>query len=127
MTHRRQWQILGIAHEATPPHATLNYGANATYSLLYNLYADRLLNLGLVPQSVYNMQSNYYPQVQLPYGIFLPHLPPRSKPRHPFTNHSTSPQACPSTPATPTPNWTGRCSAPPSPKKPQGRISSTKS
>lgn len=27
-----QWQRLGIAHDAHPPHATLSYGANETYS-----------------------------------------------------------------------------------------------
>ena len=69
LTRHREWQILGIAHDETPPHTTLNYGSNATYSLLYNLYSDKLLNLGLVPQSVYTMQSNYYPQVQLPNGV----------------------------------------------------------
>ena len=26
-----QWQDLGIAHDANPPHTTLNYGANDTH------------------------------------------------------------------------------------------------
>ena len=86
-----QWQTLGIAHDANPPHTTLNYGANDTYSkpflhnhlyvrnapndcltdLLYNLYGDKELNLGLVPQSVYDMQSAFYPTVAGQYGVPL--------------------------------------------------------
>lgn len=38
-----QWQNLGVAHDASPPHTTLAYGANDTHGLLYNLYADREL------------------------------------------------------------------------------------
>lgn len=30
-----QWQTLGIAHDASPPHTTLNYGANDTYGKPY--------------------------------------------------------------------------------------------
>ncbi|CZR55322.1 probable glutaminase GtaA [Phialocephala subalpina] len=66
-----QWQTLGIAHDATPPHTTLAYGMNDTHGLLYNLYGDKLLNLGLVPQSVYDMQSAFYPTVNDEYGVPL--------------------------------------------------------
>jgi hypothetical protein len=66
-----EWQVLGIAHDASPPHTTLNYGQNATHGLLYNLYGDALLNLGLVPQSVYDMQSTFYPTVADEYGVPL--------------------------------------------------------
>lgn len=83
-----RWQILGIAHNANPPHATLAYGSNNSHGmfslnpyqklyanslagLLYNLYADRELGLNLVPQSVYDMQSTFYPTVQLEYGVPL--------------------------------------------------------
>lgn len=38
---------------------------------MYNLYADAELGLGLVPQSVYDMQSNFYPTVALEYGVPL--------------------------------------------------------
>ena len=38
-----QWQNLGIAHDATPPHTTLSYGMNDTHGLLYNLFGDREL------------------------------------------------------------------------------------
>jgi len=66
-----QWQSLGIAHDANPPHTTLAYGQNNTHGLLYNLYADRELGLNLVPQSVYDMQSNFYPTVNEKYGVPL--------------------------------------------------------
>ena len=66
-----QWQVLGIAHDAHPPHTTLNYGANGTHGLLYNLYGDALLGLDLVPQSVYDMQSEFYPTVADEYGVPL--------------------------------------------------------
>jgi hypothetical protein len=39
--------------------------------LLYNLYADRQLGLGLVPQSVYDMQDKFYPTVKEKYGVPL--------------------------------------------------------
>lgn len=66
-----QWQGLGIAHDAVPPHATLAYGMNATHGLLYNLFGDRELGLGLVPQAVYDMQSAFYPTVLNTYGVPL--------------------------------------------------------
>ncbi len=67
----KQWQVLGIAINANPPHTTLSYGINNTYGLLYNLFADRELGLSLVPQSVYNMQSNFYQTVNERYGVPL--------------------------------------------------------
>ena len=42
-----------------------------TSGLLYNLYADRLLGLNLVPQSIYDMQSAFYPTVAQTYGVPL--------------------------------------------------------
>ncbi|CZT46899.1 probable glutaminase GtaA [Rhynchosporium secalis] len=66
-----KWQGLGIAHDTNPPHTTLSYGMNDTHGLLYNLYADRLLDLNLVPQSVYDMQSTFYPTVKEKYGVPL--------------------------------------------------------
>ena len=66
-----QWQNLGVAHDATPPHTTLNYGANDTHGLLYNLYSDRELALNLVPQSIYDMQSAFYPTISNKYGVPL--------------------------------------------------------
>ncbi|KAI2624087.1 glutaminase GtaA [Xylaria nigripes] len=68
-----QWQDLGINHAANPPHSTLSYGDGASHGLLYNLYANSLLgfNYDFVPQSVYDMQSNFYPTVALKYCVPL--------------------------------------------------------
>ena len=38
---------------------------------LYNLYGDKELGLNLVPASVYDMQSNFYPTVNRRYGVPL--------------------------------------------------------
>jgi len=68
------WMDLAIAETSdnfTRPHTTLSYGNNDTYSLLYNLYADRELGLNLVPQEVYDMQSEFYPEVFENYGVPL--------------------------------------------------------
>lgn len=39
--------------------------------LLYNLFGDRELGLNLVPQSVYDMQSAFYPTIEEQYGVAL--------------------------------------------------------
>ena len=57
--------------DADPPHTTLAYGMNDTHGLLYNIYGDRELGLDLVPQSVYDMQSNFYPTIEEQYGVAL--------------------------------------------------------
>ena len=44
---------------------------NGTHGLLYNLYGDKLLKLNFVPQSVYDMQSAFYPTVEQKYGVPL--------------------------------------------------------
>jgi hypothetical protein len=64
-----KWQTLGFALDASPPHATLSYGQNASWGLLYNLFMDRELGLGLVPQSVYDIQDAWYPTVFEKYGV----------------------------------------------------------
>lgn len=66
-----QWQDLAIASDATPPHSTLSYAANDTHGVLYNLYGDKELSLNLVPQSVYDIQSAFYPTVVEQYGVPL--------------------------------------------------------
>ncbi|KAI0164391.1 glutaminase A [Hypoxylon sp. FL1284] len=70
-----QWQDLGINRGADPPHTTLSYNEPDSHGLLYNLYADALLGYHtgdqFVPQSVYDMQSAFYPDQALPYGVPL--------------------------------------------------------
>lgn len=54
--------------------------------LLYNLFADQELGLNLVPQSVYEMQSQFYPTVGNNYGVPLDtrHSLTKSRSRWPF-------------------------------------------
>lgn len=84
-----QWQDLAISKNANPPRTTLSYGDTASHGkfsclfpvyqalltisagLLYNLFADAQLDLNLVPQSVYQMQSDFYPTVENKYGVPL--------------------------------------------------------
>ncbi|CAN9278067.1 unnamed protein product [Alternaria alternata] len=66
-----KWVDLGMNKNATPPHAILNYGNEDTHGLLYNLYNDRLLNLTLVPQEIYDIQSAFYPTISENYGVPL--------------------------------------------------------
>lgn len=66
-----RWQTLAIANNTDPPHTTLSYGDSESHGLLYNLYADRELGLNFVPQSVYDMQSTFYPTVEATYGVPL--------------------------------------------------------
>jgi hypothetical protein len=66
-----KWQQLAIAQSANPPHTLFNYNNASSYSLLYNLFADRELGLGLVPDSVYEMQSTFYATKFNQYGVPL--------------------------------------------------------
>lgn len=67
-----QWQTYAITNStAGLPHTTLSYGDASSHGLLYNLYADRLLALDFVPQSIYDMQSAFYPTVALEFGVPL--------------------------------------------------------
>ncbi|TAQ88111.1 hypothetical protein B7494_g3561 [Chlorociboria aeruginascens] len=66
-----QWQNLSIVQSPGLPHTTLSYGSPDTHGLLYNLYADKLLNLNLIPQSLYDMQDAFYPTAVETYGIPL--------------------------------------------------------
>ncbi|PHH66882.1 hypothetical protein CDD81_5234 [Ophiocordyceps australis] len=65
------WAQHGINTASQPPHTTLQYDKGDTYGLLYNIYPDKLLGLNLVPQSVYDMQSDFYRSVANEYGVVL--------------------------------------------------------
>lgn len=66
-----KWQALGINTADDPQHSILTYNDPSTHGLLYNLYNDRLVNTSLVPQSVYDRQSAFYPSVKDAYGVPL--------------------------------------------------------
>ena len=67
-----QWQTLSNAAGANPPHTTLNYGNDSTYSLLYNIFPDKELGLGLVPQQIFDQQSAFYPTLISQYNFGAP-------------------------------------------------------
>ncbi|KAF6224395.1 hypothetical protein HO133_010972 [Letharia lupina] len=64
-----QWE--GFAIDPSEKHTMLAYQWRSTYSLLYNTYPDVLLDLNLIPNSLYDMQSTYYPTVSQVFGIPL--------------------------------------------------------
>ncbi|KAH8892980.1 DUF1793-domain-containing protein [Thozetella sp. PMI_491] len=67
-----QWYGLGVNTAASPPHTTLQYGNGDSWGLLYNLYADKLLNLNLVKSSIYDQQSNFYASKMNSYTYGVP-------------------------------------------------------
>lgn len=68
-TYIKQWQTLAISHDAS--HTKLAYQTDASWGTLYNLLADRMLDLNLVPEAVYKIQDAWYPRVQEKYGVPL--------------------------------------------------------
>jgi len=65
------WQEYAINTNATPAHSVLSYNNQTTWSNLYNLYADKLVNTNLVPQKVYDILNAFYPTVWQEYGLPL--------------------------------------------------------
>jgi len=66
-----QWTTLGFNLQANPPHAELSYNNPDSWGLLYNLFADKELELALVPQHVYDIQDAFYETVFDKYGVPL--------------------------------------------------------
>ena len=63
------WEYYGI--DPSHSHTLLGYDWRSSWGLLYNTYPDKLLNLGIIPQSLFEMQSNWYPQVSQVFGVPL--------------------------------------------------------
>lgn len=63
------WEDLAI--DPTGTHTVLAYQWRSSWGLLYNTYPDKLLNLGVIPQRVYDMQSTWYATVSEAFGIPL--------------------------------------------------------
>ncbi|QRV90571.1 hypothetical protein RhiJN_18589 [Ceratobasidium sp. AG-Ba] len=63
-----KWQKLATSNEG---HLVLNYGSLSSWGLAYNLYADKLFQFKLFPQSIYDMQSGWYDDQGAEYGIAL--------------------------------------------------------
>lgn len=87
-----KWQVLGInKNPGGLPHTSLAYGDSQSHGLLYNIWADLELGLNLVPKSVYDMQSAWYPTVAAKYGVPLDtrHAYTKGRLHHvPFLVHS---------------------------------------
>ncbi|KAK7909021.1 hypothetical protein PG985_014899 [Apiospora marii] len=64
-----EWETYGIA--PTRDHTLLTYQWRSSWGLLYNIYFDKLLNLGVVSKAVYTMQSDWYARVSQLYGVPL--------------------------------------------------------
>ncbi|KAI2627772.1 DUF1793-domain-containing protein [Hypoxylon sp. NC1633] len=64
-----QWE--GYAIDPSGKHTLLAYQWRSSWGLLYNIYFDKLLNLGLVDPKLYEMQSAWYAQVSQVYGVPL--------------------------------------------------------
>lgn len=63
------WEEFAIDPSGT--HTLLAYQQRSSYGLLYNIYPDMLLGLGIVPQYVYDMQSAWYPYISQMFGVPL--------------------------------------------------------
>ncbi|KAG8693928.1 hypothetical protein FRC09_010174, partial [Ceratobasidium sp. 395] len=63
-----KWQKLATSNEG---HLVLNYGSPSSWGLAYNLYADKLFQFKLFPDSIYDMQSGWYDDQGTEYGLAL--------------------------------------------------------
>lgn len=75
-------EFLPLAISRDGKHLKLAYQLDDSWGMLYNLFMDRLLNLNIMPQSLYDMQerlvlgySSTYPcgdgETWIPTGVFL--------------------------------------------------------
>ncbi|KLO18701.1 DUF1793-domain-containing protein [Schizopora paradoxa] len=67
-----QWQTLSVSSDNS--HLLLSYGQQSCAGQVYNLYADKLLQLNLVPDQIYEMQTAFH-KGQLNSGSFTFGLP----------------------------------------------------
>ncbi|KAL8927802.1 MAG: hypothetical protein Q9208_002218 [Pyrenodesmia sp. 3 TL-2023] len=77
----QQWETFAIAPDGT--HTLLSYQWRSSYSLLYNTYPALLLNLSIIPDSLHEMQSSFYPSVSQMFGVPLDN-------RHSYTKSDES-------------------------------------
>ncbi|KAI0353583.1 DUF1793-domain-containing protein [Trametes cingulata] len=65
----QQWQKLAMSSDGT--HLTLAYGNSSSWGLAYNLYADKLLGTGVIPESLYDLQTKWYSGRANAFGVPL--------------------------------------------------------
>lgn len=63
------WTELAI--DPSGKHTILAYQWRSSWGLLYNTYPSRLLNLSIIPDSIFKMQSDFYPSVSQLWGVPL--------------------------------------------------------
>ncbi|KAI1475884.1 DUF1793-domain-containing protein [Daldinia eschscholtzii] len=68
-SYYEQWENLAI--DPSGKHTLLAYQWRSSWGLLYNIYYDKLLNMGLVNPKVYEMQSAWYASVSQTFGVPL--------------------------------------------------------
>jgi len=68
-SYYKTWESYAI--DPSHKHTTLAYQWRSSWGLLYNIYFDKLLNMGLVSGDLYAMQSAWYPVVSQVYGVPL--------------------------------------------------------
>ncbi|PWN22859.1 DUF1793-domain-containing protein [Microstroma glucosiphilum] len=64
-----KWFKLALSKDGS--HMKLAYQDDKSWGTLYNLFADKLLDLRLVPKKVYDVQDKWYPTVEQEWGIPL--------------------------------------------------------
>lgn len=64
-----RWE--GFAIDPSGKHSILGYEWRSSWSLLYNIMPAKLLGLSIIPQRIYDMQSERYPQVAQLFGVPL--------------------------------------------------------
>ncbi|KAI2635823.1 DUF1793-domain-containing protein [Hypomontagnella submonticulosa] len=64
-----QWEDYAI--DPSGKHTLLAYQWRSSWGLLYNIFFDKLLNMGLVDPKVYEMQSAWYATVSQTFGVPL--------------------------------------------------------
>ncbi|KAL9048432.1 MAG: hypothetical protein Q9206_006037 [Seirophora lacunosa] len=76
-----QWETFALDPART--HTLLSYQWRSSYSLLYNVYPALLLDLPIIPDSLYALQSAFYPSVSQLFGVPLDN-------RHSYTKSDES-------------------------------------
>ncbi|CAK7210544.1 hypothetical protein SCUCBS95973_000818 [Sporothrix curviconia] len=66
----RQWAAFAV-DPTGHSHTLLAYQWRSSWGLLYNVYMDRLLDLSIVGEDIYAMQSAWYAQVSQVFGVPL--------------------------------------------------------
>jgi hypothetical protein len=64
-----KWETYAI--DPSGKHTVLSYQYRSSYGLLYNTFPSLLLNLSIIPSSIFNMQSAFYPTTSQIFGIPL--------------------------------------------------------